>query len=147
MGYWHIFFNHCFFFRFCLITSLSRLLPLLLSPVLHNALPTNLILPWPHYHFISPFSHPYISLLSLLSPTLVSPHTPSPAGVVDKSVELLSSGKDSLTLEGVFEVAERAMVGSSENTQIDDSEYCRENHREYCWMKRVLQLMVLYGSG
>ncbi|KAG0728379.1 Alpha-1-inhibitor 3 [Chionoecetes opilio] len=49
-------------------------------------------------------------------------------GVVDKSVELLASNEDSLTLDGVFEVAERVMVGDNENTQIDDNEYCREHH-------------------
>ncbi|KAK8391913.1 hypothetical protein O3P69_017494 [Scylla paramamosain] len=55
-----------------------------------------------------------------------APNSLCSLGVVDKSVELLQSNEDSLTLEGVFKVAERAMVGNEENSQINDGEYCRE---------------------
>lgn len=55
-----------------------------------------------------------------------APNSLCSLGVVDKSVELLQSNEDSLTLEGVFKVAEKAIVGDHDNSQIDDHEYCRE---------------------
>lgn len=55
-----------------------------------------------------------------------APNSLCSLGVVDRSVELLQSNEDSLTLEGVFKVAEKAIVGDQENSQINDHEYCRE---------------------
>lgn len=46
-------------------------------------------------------------------------------GIVDKSVELLSSSQDDLTLEKIFYIAEQAAISSYENTQINDYEYCK----------------------
>ena len=47
-------------------------------------------------------------------------------GVVDKSVELLSSKHESLSIQKIFELAEQSEVGEWENQQIDDYEYCRK---------------------
>ncbi|XP_037797121.1 alpha-1-macroglobulin-like, partial [Penaeus monodon] len=46
-------------------------------------------------------------------------------GVVDKSVELLSSENDQLTLENVFDIVENAMVKDWELSQANDYEYCK----------------------
>ncbi|XP_045126879.1 alpha-2-macroglobulin-like protein 1 isoform X2 [Portunus trituberculatus] len=51
-------------------------------------------------------------------------------GVVDKSVELLQSNEDHLTLEGVFKVVKKAIVGDTENSQINDNEYCQKKREE-----------------
>ncbi|XP_063614627.1 murinoglobulin-2-like [Penaeus indicus] len=47
-------------------------------------------------------------------------------GVVDKSVELLSSENDHLTLKKVFDIVENAMVKDWELKQANDYEYCRK---------------------
>lgn len=47
------------------------------------------------------------------------------AGVVDKSVELLSSQNDELTLDKVFDIVENSMIKEWELTQADDYDYCR----------------------
>ncbi|XP_042877953.1 alpha-2-macroglobulin-like isoform X5 [Penaeus japonicus] len=46
-------------------------------------------------------------------------------GVVDKSVELLSSQNDELTLDKVFDIVENSMIKEWELTQADDYDYCR----------------------
>ncbi|XP_070000255.1 alpha-2-macroglobulin [Penaeus vannamei] len=51
-------------------------------------------------------------------------------GVVDKSVELLSSENDQLTLENVFDIVENAMVKDWELSQANDYEYCRNWHKK-----------------
>ncbi|KAK3869384.1 hypothetical protein Pcinc_025300 [Petrolisthes cinctipes] len=47
-------------------------------------------------------------------------------GVVDKSVELLSSTSDPLTVSGVFGMVEQTMVHSHVNPQVDDNKYCQK---------------------
>ncbi|XP_063615403.1 murinoglobulin-2-like isoform X2 [Penaeus indicus] len=51
-------------------------------------------------------------------------------GVVDKSVELLSSENDHLTLEKVFDIVENAMVKDWELNQANDYEYCRKKFNQ-----------------
>ena len=51
------------------------------------------------------------------------------SGIVDKSVELLNSQNDMLTLEKVFDLVEQVMVNEFDNPQTDDYEYCRKNSR------------------
>ena len=46
-------------------------------------------------------------------------------GIVDKSVELLADGKDSLTLNRIFDLIDRVKPRSWEADQIDDNEYCK----------------------
>ncbi|KAK7080210.1 hypothetical protein SK128_001245, partial [Halocaridina rubra] len=60
------------------------------------------------------------------------PQSTCSLGVVDKSVELLSSQNDDLTLDKVFETVEKAMVMEWENQQTNDYEYCSKkwNDRE-----------------
>ncbi|XP_069952469.1 alpha-2-macroglobulin-like [Cherax quadricarinatus] len=45
-------------------------------------------------------------------------------GVVDKSVELLSSKNDHLTVDRVFEIVEKSMIQKTENPQVDDYIFC-----------------------
>lgn len=52
------------------------------------------------------------------------PQSTCSLGVVDKSVELLSSQNDDLTLEKVFEIVEQAMINEWDNPQSNDNEYC-----------------------
>ncbi|KAK4325632.1 hypothetical protein Pmani_003801 [Petrolisthes manimaculis] len=47
-------------------------------------------------------------------------------GVVDKSVELLSSTSDPLTVSQVFGMVEQTMVPSHVNPQVDDNKYCKK---------------------
>ncbi|XP_063605240.1 alpha-1-macroglobulin-like, partial [Penaeus indicus] len=47
-------------------------------------------------------------------------------GVIDKSVELLSSENDHVTLEKVFDIVANAMVKDWELNQVDDYEYCKK---------------------
>ena len=47
-------------------------------------------------------------------------------GIVDKSVELLSSGQERLTLENIFHIADRVRPSSWEANQIDNTEYCKQ---------------------
>ncbi|XP_047484789.1 alpha-2-macroglobulin-like isoform X4 [Penaeus chinensis] len=51
-------------------------------------------------------------------------------GVVDKSVELLSSENDQLTLENVFDIVENSMVKDWELSQADDYKYCKTKFNE-----------------
>lgn len=47
-------------------------------------------------------------------------------GVVDKSVELLSSQDDDLTVDKVFELVEEFMVKEQDNPQSDDKAFCKK---------------------
>ena len=50
---------------------------------------------------------------------------------MDKSVELLMEGEDSLTVEKVFGMAEKAQVGEYDNNPLNDNnEYCRKQFPE-----------------
>ncbi|KAB7508098.1 hypothetical protein Anas_08943, partial [Armadillidium nasatum] len=46
--------------------------------------------------------------------------------VVDKSVQLLSAKKNSLTIKTLLDVAKRASVTQYEHQQVDDYEYCKK---------------------
>ncbi|XP_042230883.1 alpha-1-macroglobulin-like [Homarus americanus] len=46
-------------------------------------------------------------------------------GVVDKSVELLSSQNDDLTVDEIFKIVENSMILEWENAQSDDTKYCQ----------------------
>nr|AJE25828.1 alpha-2-macroglobulin [Macrobrachium rosenbergii] len=54
------------------------------------------------------------------------PQSTCSLGVVDKSVELLSSENDKLTLEEVFDLVEQSMISEYDNPQTDDYQYCRK---------------------
>ncbi|XP_064106159.1 alpha-1-inhibitor 3-like isoform X3 [Macrobrachium nipponense] len=54
------------------------------------------------------------------------PQSTCSLGVVDKSVELLSSENDKLTLEEVFDLVEQSMINEYDNPQTEDFQYCRK---------------------
>ncbi|XP_068236577.1 alpha-1-inhibitor 3-like isoform X6 [Palaemon carinicauda] len=56
------------------------------------------------------------------------PQSTCSLGVVDKSVELLSSENDKMTLEEVFSLVEESMVKEHDNPQANDFEYCVKKH-------------------
>ena len=144
--------NMIFFFglRFISLLHTSIIYFLFLYSLL--PLPDVLLIPYSltpslsHYYFVSHFCCQWFipPAFFFRFSTPVSSHTCSPTGVVDKSVELLSSKEESLTLDAVFEVAEKAMVGDSENTQINDDTYCRENHRKYRCCRRLISPLLLF---
>jgi len=51
-------------------------------------------------------------------------------GIVDKSVELLSAGQDSMTVADIFRILDETDINDYEANQIDNNEYCKDKTPE-----------------
>ena len=64
------------------------------------------------------------------------------SGVVDKSVELLSSDKDELTIDRVFDMVESAMISEADNSQIDDRNYCEKKLEQTETLSKINFMLI-----
>ncbi|KAF2359246.1 hypothetical protein FHG87_009994 [Trinorchestia longiramus] len=63
--------------------------------------------------------------------------------IVDRSVELLSASKDSLTMDTIFGLAETARIRPWEESQINDYEYCRKKYGDDDEKEPIVPLPML----